>query len=420
MLLSNKDFVIFKVIFVIFLTDWLKKITFNFRNINREGVIIEMNNFVYENPTKIIFGRNTECEIGTETVKYSKNILLHYGGGSIKKSGLYDIITNSLSSSGISFTELPGVRSNPRLSLVNEGIKVCREKSIDFILAVGGGSVIDSAKAIAIGVLYDGDVWDFYDGKTRPTKALPLATILTIPAAGSESSPNSVITNEDGLLKRGTGALCMRPKFSILNPALAATLPQNQIANGISDMCAHIFERYFTHTKNTDITDGLCESVLNTIIKNAPTVYSNPDNYDAWCQVMWAGNLAHNGLLGVGREEDWASHGIEHEISAIYDIAHGAGLSIVFPAWMKYVKEEDPDMFMRFSKNVMKESSVDMAIEKLENFYRSINLPTRLSHIGIGDENISVMAHKATCFRQLGKLKYLTEKDVENILHLAV
>ena len=297
-----------------------------------------MENFVYHNPTKIIFGKGMGDRVGEEVKLFSKKILLHYGGGSIKQIGLYAKVVKSLREAGVEFVELPGVKPNPRLSLVRTGIEICRENGLDFILAVGGGSVIDSAKAIAMGVPYHGDVWDFFTGRAELHKALPVGTILTIPAAGSEASTASVITNEDGLYKRGFNSDLLYPRFSILNPELAFTLPKHQVACGAFDILAHIMERYFTNTQHVELTDRLCEATMKTIINNIPLVFGDPENYDAWAEVMWAGTVAHNNLLNTGRTGDWASHDIEHEISAIYDVAHGAGLAVVFPVigWKRW------------------------------------------------------------------------------------
>ncbi|MGL5379570.1 iron-containing alcohol dehydrogenase, partial [Clostridium sp.] len=300
-----------------------------------------MINFSFKNSTEIIFGKDTEKQIGKEVKKYADKILLHYGGGSIKANGLYDTIINSLKESNIEVIELSGVKPNPRVSLVREGIKACREHNIDFILAVGGGSVIDSAKAISAGVNYDGDVWDLFLGAPINHKCVKLATILTIPAAGSETSAGTVITNEDGLYKKSTGHPDLRPIFSIMNPELTYSLPKYQTACGVADMLAHVMERYFTNESNVDLTDRLCEGTMKSIIENGLKVINNPKDYDLRSEIMLAGMVAHNDSLSMGRIGDWASHDIEHELSGIYDIAHGAGLSIIFPAWMKYVYNHD-------------------------------------------------------------------------------
>lgn len=388
-----------------------------------------MENFIFHNATKIIFGRETENQVGTETKKYSSKVLLHYGGGSIKKIGLYDKVVKSLKAAGVEFVELGGVQPNPRLSLVQEGIKLCRENGINFILAVGGGSAIDSSKAIAVGVPYKGDVWDFYCGKAEPKEALPVATVLTIPAAGSEASNSSVITNENGLYKRGLTCDLIRPVFSILNPEMNFSLPAYQTVCGAADIMAHIMERYFTNVKNVDLTDRLCESTLKTIIKNVPLALAEPSNYDFRAEILWASTVAHNDFLGVGRIGDWASHGIEHEISAIYDIPHGAGLAIIFPAWMKYVYKHDLDRFVQFAVRVW---GVDMdfgcpertaleGIKRLEAFFKSIGLPVSFSDIEVSDDKFDEMASKATAGDKeaMGNFVKLNKKDVFNIYNLA-
>ncbi|MBQ2676474.1 MAG: iron-containing alcohol dehydrogenase [Clostridia bacterium] len=386
-----------------------------------------MENFVFHNYTKTIFGKGMEDTVGKEIKAYADKVLLHYGGGSIKKSGLYDRVVKSLKAADVEFVELGGVQPNPRLKLVYEGIELCKKENIGFILAVGGGSVIDSSKAIALGVKYSGDVWDFYAGKAQATEALPVATVLTIPAAGSESSPSSVITNDDIKIKSGYTSNITRPVFSILNPEYCFTLPKNQAANGICDMMVHIFERYFTNTENADLTDRLCEATLKSIMYNAPKIMKNMSDYDAWAEIMWASSVAHNDILGVGRKQDWASHAIEHEISAIYDIAHGAGLAIISPAWMKYAYKDNVPMFTQFARNVMgvegsfkhPDELILTAISRLESFYKSIGLPTRLSDLDIGEENIELMAEKCVGDGCCGGLKKLYKQDVVEIYKLA-
>ncbi|MTI94658.1 MAG: iron-containing alcohol dehydrogenase [Firmicutes bacterium] len=391
-----------------------------------------MLNFDYQNRTRIIFGKETHKDIGTVLKPYSNRVLLHYGGGSIKRTGVYDDVTTSLKNSGIEYVELGGVRPNPRLELVHEGIELCRQEGIDFILAVGGGSVIDSAKAIALGVNYSGDVWDFFMRKAEPGEVLPLATILTLPAAGSESSTSTVITNWDEKIKRGFGSEKIRPVFSIMNPELYFTLPDEQIAYGVCDMMSHIFERYFTNTLNTDLTDGLCETTLRTIMKNALLLKQDNKNYDAWAEVSFAGNIAHNGLLGLGREMDWASHAMEHELSAIYDVAHGAGLAVVTPAWMKYVYKTNMPMFVQFAVNVMgvegsfrdPEAIVLEGIERLKEFFVKMGLPVTMQELGIKESDFELMAKKATGLAYgketgIGGLRKLKWEDVVAIYQLA-
>ncbi len=386
-----------------------------------------MENFVFQNGTKIIFGEDTESLVGAEMNKVGKRILLHYGGGSIKESGLYDRIIKSLKEANLEIVELGGVKPNPRLSLVEEGIKLCKEQYIDSILAVGGGSVIDSAKAIAAGAVYDGDVWDFYTGKGEITKALSVGVVLTIPAAGSESSGATVITNEDGWYKRGAGSEVLRPQFSILNPVLTYTLPDYQTSCGVVDMFAHILERYFTNVQNVDLTDRMSEAVMKTIIDNAPKVLQNPTGYDARAEIMWAGTLAHNDLLSTGRIGDWASHDIEHEISGIYDIAHGAGLAIVFPAWMKYVYKHDIPRFAQYANRVwnvdintfnLEETALE-GIKRTKEFFKSIGMPVSLKDADVPVDRIPEMAKKGAENGPLGQFVPLYEKDIAAILELA-
>ncbi|WML43839.1 iron-containing alcohol dehydrogenase [Neobacillus sp. PS3-40] len=386
-----------------------------------------MQDFVFHNSTKLLFGKDKEQLVGQESVVYGKKLLLHYGGGSIKSSGLYDRVVQSLLEEGIELFELGGVKPNPRVSLVREGIELCKDKNIDLILAVGGGSVIDSAKAIAAGAKYDGDVWDFYDGNAEVMDSLPIGVVLTIPAAGSESSEGSVITNEDGWFKRATGHTSLRPRFAILNPVLTYTLPTYQTACGITDMIAHILERYFTNEKNVELTDRLCEAALKTIINNAHTALENPTNYDARAEIMWSGTIAHNDLLGTGRIGDWGSHDIEHELSGIYDIAHGAGLAIVFPAWMRYVYKHDVNRFVQFANRVWDveidlnnlEKTALAGIKKTEQFFNSIGMPVTLKEANIGQEHFEQMAKKGTERGPLGNFVKLYKDDVVQILNLA-
>jgi alcohol dehydrogenase len=384
-------------------------------------------NFIFQNATKIIFGKGTEAETGKETSRFARKVLLHYGGGSIRKSGLYDRVCRSLKDAGVEFIELAGVKPNPRLSLVHEGIRICRQNTIDFILAVGGGSVIDSAKAIAIGVPYQGDVWDFYMKKAPVKESLPLGVVLTIPAAGSESSNGSVITKEEGMFKKDAGGECMRPKFAIMNPELTFTLPPYQTACGAADIMAHVMERYFTRVSAVDFTDRLCEATLRTIIENVPVALAQPDDYDARAEIMWASTIAHNDLLGTGRVGDWASHMIEHELSGIYDVAHGAGLAVVFPAWMKHVYKGDVNRFARFAARVWgveprfdwPERTALEGIGRTKSFFRDIGLPTSLQELGVKDDRMEEMARKATEKGPVGNFTKLGARDVLSIYRLA-
>ncbi|WP_024832529.1 iron-containing alcohol dehydrogenase [Ruminiclostridium josui] len=390
-----------------------------------------MLNFDMHLPTRIIFGRDTQKEIGSLIKPYTKKALLHYGGNSIKKSGLYHQVVDSLKENNIEFVELGGVVPNPRLSLAEEGAELCKKEGVDLILAVGGGSVIDSAKAIALGARND-NIWNFYENGGEIKGALPVATVLTIPAAGSESSPHTVITNEEKQIKKGYGSNYLKPVLSMVNPELFFTLPKNQIANGVADMMSHIFERYFTNTTHTDLTDGLCETTLKTIMKNALIVSQNPENYDAWCQVGFGGTIAHNDILGLGRAQDWACHDMEHELSAIYDIAHGAGLAILTPAWMQYVYKTNINMFVQFAVNVMgvegsyrdPDAIVMEGITKLREFYKKMGLPATLTEIGIEESKFELMAKKATGEaygkeHPIGGLKKLYWQDVLEIYKLA-
>lgn len=390
-----------------------------------------MLNFDFYAPARILFGKGEEKRIGDLLKPNATKVLLHYGGGSIKKSGLYDTVISSLKASGLPFVELGGVKPNPRLSLVHEGIALCKNENIDLVLAVGGGSVIDSAKAIAMGVYYDGDIWEVYEQDRPIERALPVATILTIPAAGSESSGDTVITNEEKQLKYGYGSPRLRPLLSIINPELFFMLPQNQLSNGVADMISHVFERYFTNTMHTDLTDGLCETVLKTLMKNALLANKDMQDYDAWAELGFAGTVAHNGLVGMGRQQDWACHGMEHELSAIYDVAHGAGLAVLTPGWMQYVYKDNPNMFVQFAVNVMgvkgsyrdPDAIVQEGIARLREFFIKMGLPCTLKELGIGEDRLEEMAKKATgaAFGEehpIGGLKKLYWQDVLEIYKL--
>jgi alcohol dehydrogenase YqhD (iron-dependent ADH family) len=384
-------------------------------------------NFTFQNATRIVFGKATESETGKETAPFAKKVLLHYGGGSVRKSGLLDRVIASLKAAGIQFVELPGAQPNPRLGLVREGIRICREKGIGFVLAVGGGSVIDSAKAIAIGVPYTGDVWDFYLKKVPVKESLPVGVVLTIPAAGSEASNGSVITNDDGLFKKDAGGECMRPKFAIMNPELTFTLPPYQTACGAADIMAHVMERYFTPVTGVDFTDRMCEATLTTIIDNVPVALAAPTHYDARAEIMWASTVAHNDLLSTGRGGDWASHMIEHELSGIYDVAHGAGLAVVFPAWMRYVHRTDLPRFARFATRVWGveprfndlERTALEGIARMKAFFHGIGLPTTLAELGVPVDRLEEMAKKATERGPLGSFQKLATRDVLEIYRLA-
>lgn len=362
-----------------------------------------MNNFNYYSPTEFVFGKGRAAEAGFFVKKYGgSKVLIHYGGGSAVKSGLIDTVKKSLRNAEVQFCELGGVKPNPRDTLVYKGIDVCRTEGIDFILAVGGGSVIDSSKAIAIGVPYNGDFWDMYCGKPIE-KALPVATVLTIAAAGSEGSGDSVITKEDGMLKRGTGSDLLRPRFSIMDPSLTQTLPAYQTACGATDIMAHVFERYFTNTTEVEITDRLCEAVLLTMLKETLRVIADPDNYDARANIMWAGTVAHTNLCGVGREQDWNSHEIEHELSGLYDVAHGAGLAVIMPAWMEYVYRHNVMRFCQMATRVFgcqmnfenPGSTALEGIHRFRKFLRSIGMPINFTELGAKEDDIPTLISKS-------------------------
>lgn len=386
-----------------------------------------MENFIYQCPTKIIFGKDSENRVGEEIKGISDKILFIYGTKSIKKFGLYDRVKNSLKEASIESIELPGVQANPHLELVKKGIEACRKYNLGFILAVGGGSVIDTGKAIAIGVSYNGDVWDFYEKKRIIKKALPIGVILTIPAAGSEASPGSVILNESLNLKVGISNDAMKPKFAILNPELTFTLTNYQTACGISDIVAHILERYFSPTKFADLTDRLCEATLKTVIFNAKILIEKPNDFNSRSEIMWAGTIAHNDLLSTGRIGDWASHFIETELGGIYNSNHGAGLAVIMTAWMKYVYKRNLKKFLQYSERVWdinkdstNENSIALkGIEKTENFFKKLGLPTRLIELNISDDNFHKVAQRCTRLGNIGEYVKLNYEDILNILMLA-
>ena len=389
-----------------------------------------MNNFTFYSPTYFVFGKEEENNVGKYVKRFGgTKVLIHYGGGSVVRTGLLDRVKNSLTAEGLSFVELGGVKPNPRSGLVYEGIELCRKEKVDFVLAVGGGSTIDSSKAIAAGTVYEGDFWDFYCGK-QVTKALPVGTILTISAAGSEGSPDSVITKEEGMFKRGATGEGLRPAFSILNPALTQTLPPYQTACGITDIMAHLFERYFTNTQDVEVTDRVIEGLLMTMIHEGPKVIENPDDYQARANIMWAGMMAHNNCCGVGRDQDWASHDLEHELSALYDCAHGAGLAVVFPAWMEYNMNHDVMRFAQVANRVWgcamdfqhPEVTAKAGIQAFRTFLKSIGMPQTMAELGGKEEDIPYLAHTAAYGNvnngTLGGFVVLQEKDMENIYRL--
>lgn len=362
-----------------------------------------MNSFNFYSPTEFVFGQDTENQSGSLVKKYGgSRVLVHYGSGSAVRSGLLGRVTDSLERAGLTYILLGGVQPNPRDTKIREGIATCKQENIDFILSVGGGSCIDSSKAIALGALYDGDFWDFYGTGKPVERALPIGTVLTIAAAGSEGSGASVVTKEDGMEKRDTGSDLLRPKFSVLNPALMFTLPAYQTACGATDIMAHVFERYFTTTPEVEVTDRLCEAILLTMIKETPRVIEDPCNYDARANIMWAGTVAHNDIVGVGRAQDWNSHGIEHELSGLYDCAHGAGLAVVMPAWMEYVMDTD---VMRFAQVAVRvwgcemdyahpENTARAGIRAFRTFLHNIGMPINFAELGAKEEDIPLLVEK--------------------------
>ena len=356
-----------------------------------------MENFTFYSPTKFVFGKDTENEAGSLVKSFGgSNVLIHYGGGSVVRSGLLDRVKASLDNSGIKYTLLGGVKPNPRSGLVYEGIRICKQENIDFILAVGGGSAIDSSKAIAAGTLYDGDFWDFYSGKPIE-RALPVGTVLTIAAAGSEGSGDSVITKEEGMFKRGAGSEAIRPKFSIMNPELTTTLPPYQTACGITDIMAHLYARYLTNSQDVEVTDRLIEALLITMKNEGPKVIADPLDYQARANIMWAGTMAHTNSCGVGRSQDWNSHNIEHELSALYDCAHGAGLAVTMPAVFKYVMDHDKKRFEQAAQRVWGVETAEEGIEAFRSFLISIGMPATLGELGGRKEDIPTLV-KNLCY----------------------
>ncbi|MBO9599704.1 MAG: iron-containing alcohol dehydrogenase [Cohnella sp.] len=383
-----------------------------------------MNAFELHNPTKLVFGAGKVQKLGELVQPYGKRILLVYGGGSIKKSGLYDEVQAQLKTIGATVYELPGIEPNPRLSTVKKGIAICREHNVEFILAVGGGSVIDAAKAVAVGVPYEGDVWDFTIGKAAIKAALPLGTVLTLAATGSEMNGNSVISDWDNKLKRSFGSKLAYPKFSILDPKLTFTVPRDQTVNGIVDIMSHVFEQYFTHTQDIPLQSRFAESVLLTVIENGEKALENGSDYEARANLLLAGTYALNGTLPTGVVTDWATHGIEHEVSAIYDIAHGAGLAIIFPNWMKYVYKENVGRFAQYATrvwNVDKAGKSDeeialAGIEATRAYFTRIGAPATLGELSISGDQIDRMATEATRYGPIGSFKKLHKDDVKAIL----
>lgn len=377
-----------------------------------------MESFNFKSPTRIIFGKDSFKSVGKYIKPYSSKILLHYEGELIKKLGIYDTVVESLKENNIDFIELPGVVPNPRLSLVERGIDLCIDNDIDFILAVGGGSVIDSSKAIALGTPYIGDVWNFFTGKDEPTSSLKVGVVLTIPGAGSEMSESSIITKEEDSTKAVCDTEFNIPEFAILDPQVCYSIPTKLMCCGIADILSHLMERYFSPSKNVELSDSLIEGAMRTIINLGPKYLENPKDYNTCAEIMWTATVAHNGMIACGRVADWSSHRIEHEISALYDLNHGAGMAVIFPAWLKYVKQLNPEKIQRFSKNVFQ---CEDGIEALENFFRSLGLATTLKELNISNENFNFMAKKALGNREtMGNYVQLNAKDITTILDIAM
>lgn len=391
-----------------------------------------MDNFTFYSPTLFAFGDGEERRTGDLVRQFrGTKALLVTGGGSVKRNGAYDAVTASLDAAGIPFAELSGVQANPRSGKVYEGIELCRKEGVDFLLALGGGSVIDTAKAIAMGTGYSGDFWDFFSGKTPITDVLPVGVVLTIAAAGSEGSDSCVITLEEGNLKWGCPKSdLLRPKFAVLDPRLTCSLPAYQTASGATDMLAHICERYFTNSADVEVSDRLCEALMKTIVSAVPKALEDPSNYAARADLMWAGMLAHNNSCGVGRVQDWASHQIEHELSAFYDCAHGAGLAVVMPAWMGYVLPHDVNRFAQFAVRVWDcdmdfahpEITAKAGIGRFRAFLKSIGMPATLSEVGANAADIPGMtahrAEKPSGF-PFGNFVKIGPEEMTAILHLA-
>ena len=391
-----------------------------------------MNNFEYYAPTKVVFGKGTEKETGRLAKEFgARKVLVHYGTGSVVRSGLLDRVCDSLKEQGLPYILLGGAQPNPRLGLAREGIRICREEGVDFLLAVGGGSVLDSAKCIGYGAANEGDVWDFYCRKRKAEACLPIGCVLTIAATGSEMSDSSVITNEDGMIKRGYSSDYGRCRFAVMNPELTYTLPDWQTMSGCTDILMHTMERYFTKTPDTMLMDGMSEALMRTVIQNAKILHENPTDYDARAQVMWAGSLAHNGLLGCGNETDWASHQLEHELSGMFDVTHGAGLAAVWPSWARYVLSEKPARFAQFAVNVMGVTGdctdpVKTALEgirEMERFFHEIGMPVNIHELGydLTEDQIKELAYKCSFFgtRTIGGFKVLDQEDMVRIYEAA-
>lgn len=382
-----------------------------------------MNQFTFQNPTKLIFGRGQLKELTNEVPKYGKKALLVYGGGSIKRNGLYDQIMDLLKEIGVEVLELPGVEPNPRISTVRKGVDICKREGVEFLLAVGGGSVIDCTKAIAVGAKYDGDPWDIVDKKVKPVDALPFGTVLTLAATGSEMNSGSVITNWETKEKYGWGSPLVFPKFSILDPVNTFTVPKDQTIYGIVDIMSHVFEHYFHLETNTPLQDRFCESILLTVMETAPKLVDDLENYEYRETILYCGTMALNGMVQMGYAGDWATHNLEHAVSAVYDIPHGGGLAILFPNWMKHVLPENPARFKQLAERVFHvdpagKTDEEVGLEgigKLREFWTNLGAPSRLADYGIDDSQLDVLVDRAMKKGEFGRFKKLQAEDVRAI-----
>lgn len=391
-----------------------------------------MKNFEFISSTKIIFGKGVENQIGNYTKNFGKNVLIvHYGEGIVKASGLFDRIVNSLTDSGFSVTELAEIKVNPEVSKVREGCEICKKEKIDVVIALGGGSVIDTAKAVALGANYTGDVWDYFIGKAEimeSTTALPVGVILTLPATGSEASSAAIITNADGKLKRDVTNDLLRPAFALMNPEITYSLPKYQTAAGGIDIISHVLERYWTLEPDVDFSDRLCEAVIKSVLRNLPITLTDPTNYAARAEIMWAGTVAHNGILGAGRTEDWGTHKVAHEISGLYGTTHGATLSIIIPQWMTYAYKEDIPRFARFATQIwdVEPDYADIegvaleGIRRMKKFFAEVGLPVSFSDAEIPVDQLETMAEKCTLSGPVGNLKKLDREDVLKIYQMSL
>ena len=382
-----------------------------------------MKNFEFYNPTRVFFGKGETDRVGKEARKYGKKVLLTFGGKSIKQNGLYDRVKKSLLNNGMEIFELGGIQPNPRIDSVRHGVDICKKEKVDIILAVGGGSVLDASKVMGTGVFYDGDPWDFLTGKAKPTGMLPLATVLTLAATGSEMNHNAVISNDETEEKLAIVDPFIFPAFSILDPENTMTVPRDQTINGIVDILAHVFEQYFHSAENAPLQDRLMESIIQTVMETTPLLLKNLHDYQARATIMWCGTIALNHLIECGVVGDWSTHNIQHELSAIYDIPHGAGLAIVFPQWMKYVLDLIPEKFAQFGErvwNLPRNGKSDRelglaAIERTKAWFHEIGAPISLKEVGIGSDRLEEMAAKAVKKGPLGSTKKLNKEDVLNI-----